>query len=128
MMERDHDVARLRAEITNAEFAARSFRDAANMMQAQRDEARREVRALRRRIRLGTVALMITLTILLVAGSPAFGGDSDEAAVSARSPQSAVCLAFPLTARGFALAGPRPLRSACLHVDMWRSFSSFELK
>ena len=80
-MATDNDVTRLRAEIANLEFAARSFREAANVMRAQRDEARREARALRHRIRIA--ALVMVVTVLLVVGAVAYA----EAAEVARLQQ-----------------------------------------
>src|SRR5438105_14736840 len=63
-MATDNDVTRLTVEITNLEFATRCFREAAGVMQAQRDEARREAYALRHRIRIA--ALVIVVTVLFV--------------------------------------------------------------
>jgi len=65
-MATDNDVTRLTVEITNLEFATRCFREAAGVMRAQRDEARREAYALRHRIRIA--ALVIVVTVLLVIG------------------------------------------------------------
>ncbi len=77
----NNDVTRLRAEIANLEFAARCFREAANSMQAQRDEARQEARSLRHWIHIA--ALVIAVTVLLVVGAVA----RSEAAEAARMQQ-----------------------------------------
>src|SRR5437764_8759245 len=65
-MATDNDVTRLTVEITNLEFATRCFREAAGVRRAQRDEARREAYALRHRIHIA--ALVIVVTVLLVIG------------------------------------------------------------
>jgi uncharacterized membrane protein YkoI len=65
-MATDNDVTRLTVENANLEFAARCFREAASMMRAQRDDARREACALRHRTRIA--ALVIAVIALLVIG------------------------------------------------------------
>ncbi len=80
----NNDVTRLRAEIANLEFAARCFREAANSMQAQRDEARQEARSLRHWIHIA--ALVIAVTVLLVVGAVA-RSEAAEAAEAARMQQ-----------------------------------------
>lgn len=72
-----NDITKFRAEIANLEFAARSFREAANVMRDQRDEARREASALRRRARI--VVLAVIATALLVVGTVATGEAVQEA-------------------------------------------------
>ena len=62
-MATDSDIARLTDEITNLELAARSFKEAANIMRVQRDEARRETRALRRRVRIAAVVVILTMLL-----------------------------------------------------------------
>jgi len=63
-MATDSEITRLTDEIVNLKLAAHSFREAANKMRVQRDEARREARALRRRIRI--VAAVMMMAVLLV--------------------------------------------------------------
>lgn len=61
-----NEESRRAAEIVNLRLAARSFKEAANELRVQRDEARREAVTLRRRMRIAAVASV--LAPLLVAG------------------------------------------------------------
>jgi hypothetical protein len=62
-MATDNDGTRLRAEIANLTFAARCFRETANVMRSQRDEARREARVLRHRMRIAALVMVVTLLL-----------------------------------------------------------------
>lgn len=58
----------LTAEIVNLRLAARSFKEAANEMRAQRDEARLEAVTLRRHMRIAAVvAILILLLVAVIA-------------------------------------------------------------
>jgi len=64
-MATDSDITRLTDEIVNLKLAAHSFREAADKMRTQRDEARREARALRRRIRIIAAVMMMAMLLIV---------------------------------------------------------------